>query len=188
MGTGYHVYCKNCFSLENSEEDEGFTSTDYSKYQIRTGGGFLCFHKEQLEEDFENILDGEKETIEVIKVKLKEGFSFNELVGYLPYYCEKCKILDNRYYFEMSKDNEKYIPIYKCSLCSEELKSAIISSELKDGGSWAGDIIKYKVGDLRIDIKNKRLKIYDSNNKEYKLLCRKCNGGDFYIDQNIMWD
>jgi len=189
MGLGYAIYCNKCFpTVEDipkydDDDDEGYERRNeyYNNYEVLTGGGFSCFCKEQLEEDYENILQGETEVIEIIKQKLNEGFQFGEEVGYLIYYCENCKILDNRYYFEMYKDDVKYTPEYKCKLCNEIEKTTEIEERSYDEKEET-------TCDLELQIENDIVKITDKDKNEFKIVCRKCNNDIFVICHNLMWD
>ena len=119
---------------------------------------------------------------------MKEGYKFNEPVGYLPYYCKNCQILDNNYYFEMVHDCEKYIPEYNCNLCNSSLKSIVIHNELMSGGTWADNLKLFNVGDLVLHNNNGLIKIIDIENNVYKLRCKNCNKCSYKITETILWD
>ena len=196
MGDGYHIRCKNCREEMNTKL---LDCDNYSSYQIIMGCGLYCLSKEQLLTKYDIILENDSCGKEKIKNKLNDDYEFSDPIGYLPYYCKNCQILDNKFYFEMNKKGKKYIPEYKCKICDRLLESIII-----DDGEWGKIIMDYKESDASnlISIYDEKIifdgeyynteystfEIMDKRNKVYKLKCRKCNKFDYEIIRSSYWD
>jgi hypothetical protein len=187
MGLGYYIYCKNCYPNHNIHKKDT-DNVYYSIYQIYTGRGFFSFLKEQLEDNYNELLNEDQYILEKVNTNLKNNYKFDDVFGRLPFYCENCMILDEKMYFEMTKENKKYIPEYKCKLCGNTLKSVLIAQETLDLGTWAQCLKKNNVGDLKLFTKNNRINIVDKEENIYKLKCRKCNNGIYLLNQCIHWD
>jgi len=187
MGSGFSIYCKECYPNGNNSDDV-FDTEYYNAYELYTGGGVACCASEQLTENYKEVLNNESDILNEVKGILYNGFEFREPVGFLPYYCEHCKILDNKYYFEMKKGIKIYVPGYKCKICNNKLKSAVFASELEDEGSWAYDLKKHNAGNLIINDKGDKIKIIDKENNEYMIQCRKCGNNVFHSCFNMFWD
>jgi hypothetical protein len=171
MGRGYGIRCKECGNT----------------YIILTGGGKRNFRNSQLLGNYKKSIK-EKNIITDITKHLKIGFSIDTPVGYLPYYCENCKTLENKYFFQMIKSEKLYIPEYKCKLCNTKLKSIVIEQDTKSKSDWADNLINYKIGELKLYEKDGMIDIIDNNGNKHPLKCQNCNREDFIIYFYMYWD
>jgi Zn finger protein HypA/HybF involved in hydrogenase expression len=149
------------------------------------GCGFLNFHKDQLWNNYlnNNFPIQDKDIIDEIVTKKGNGWHFIDPIGYLPYYCEKCMTLHNKYYLQMEKENEIYIPMFKCKYCNNILRSTSLKWENEN------DMSKYNIAELIIEEINGNIKILDKMNiMEYKIKCKKCGGINFKILGGYNWD
>ena len=208
MGTGYYIFCNNCITKENITDRDIENGT---VFDISTGGSRRFFTKEQMYPDIrmrgknfikklklklnwnENDIDyfndltkkmypiRDKEILEIINDKIKKKWKFCKSVGSLPYYCENCKSLESNFYFCLKKKENEYIPQYKCKKCNSELKSISLDFEIKEGMGWANDLKKYKMGELRLYLKNDIVEILGKDKKEFKIKCKNCNGEIFKL-------
>ena len=200
MGEGYQIKCSNCHKeyIRSSYDN----CKDYSYYNINTGCGMSCFNKKQLLWCYEEIFEDNQEIIDIINSNLNESYKFKDPIGFLPYYCEYCKILDNQYYFEMKKDKIIYKSEYRCKICDKTLKNIkIIQTDLSNNGHFGKPRINY----IKIDIElkyepkivfdgtgyNRDFNIFKLMDKEKNILnleCKKCYNNEFEIMLSKYWD
>jgi len=213
MGKGYIIGCNRCFSKNNVPDIWKENDTKGTYFNISTGGGMLCFCKEQLEKRYginknynrkHRLLamgDPPEELYKqlgsvtddmtinnIIYENIKNDFEFTENLGNLPYYCEYCKNLTVKFYFQMIKNNNIYIPEYKCINCKNILQLTCPTWEKNQWGSWSERLkqIKFK---LNLFDENGIIKIKSKNNKkEMKLDCKECNNNVFILLGSYFYD
>jgi len=214
MGSGYIIGCIECIKEEDlnkiwCNENPVIKGTFFD---IQTGGVMLLFCKEQLEKvyginknynrDYRLLATGDPpdeiyKTLgsatynEIIDKKiydnLKTGYDFTEILGDLPYYCENCKKLFSRFYFQMKKGEEMYIPDYNCPKCNYSFEPACPTWEKLDGMGWAKDLeeIKFKIN---IFNENGLILLKSIKDEEKKLICDNCGNEKFSILSESLTD
>ena len=162
------------------------------------GCGMMCFTKEQLREfyDIENrktqkIYDFAEAPVEdklindEILENLKNGFSFTEHLGYMPYFCETCNKLTSVFYFQMELNGNYYVPKYYCHKCKNILEPLNIiwekNNQENDENTSRTIEIKYKM----LISKDNIVKILSDINEEKRLICKWCNNNEFIMDENV---
>jgi len=215
MGTGYLIGCNKCVTDEDLKNAWGKESNIKENiFNIRIGGGMLCFCKEQLEkiyginkkynreyrllaagdppEGIYKLIGSITEDINIDKIiyeNISKGFEFTENLGHYPYYCENCKKLFDHFYFEMEKDNNIYTPKYMCKKCSYILEPTY--------PVWEEDNeIGFKNEEDEYEKINFKYKIYDENKvikiklkeEEKILLCEHCGNNQFTMMSQYFFD
>jgi len=196
MGEGYEIGCKYCITkndLDKLHDDD--IKPKGTMFVVRTGGGMLLFCKEQLENCYRKNDNGTKylssptqddEIDKLIYAKLENRFEFTEILGDLPYYCETCKKLHTRFYFEMKKGDEFYIPVYICKICNRQLETACPTWEKNGGGTWAAGLKKIRFKYFIFD-ENGNIRI-KSKKTDVKIVCDNCNSEQFKIYNHFYYD
>jgi hypothetical protein len=205
MGHGYLIGCIECVKKDDLNNFfQGNTKINGTIFNIATGGGMLCFCKEQLEKRYgiykkynrkyrllaagdppEEIYETlgsptNDETIDKnVYDNLKNGFDFTEILGHLPYYCDTCKKMFNHFYFQMKRGKEIYVPNYKCVKCKNDLEPICPTWEKSDGMGWAKDLSKIK---FKMNLYNENGLIQIKTKKDEKrLICDYCKNDKFSI-------
>jgi hypothetical protein len=212
MGTGYYIGCNKC--VDDNESYKFIDKIGHNEgiiFDIMTGGGMLCFCKEQLEKYYgikkiynrtyrllvsgdppdeiykldNSPINNEKIDDEIFK-NIANNYEFTEYLGYLPYYCDTCKSLITQFYFQMKKNNNSYIPKYYCKNCNNILKPVCPEWEKKDEMGWA-DTLNHIDFELKMYENNEIITI-KSNNESRKLVCKSCNNTIFKLIGFYMYD
>jgi Zn finger protein HypA/HybF involved in hydrogenase expression len=206
MGNGLIIGCNKCISEKDHNKVGRDPNIKGTYFDIMEGGLMFCFCKEQLEkiyginkkydrnyrllavgdppEEIYSIMEKPTDDEEIDKIiykKINEGYEFTDNLSHSAYYCESCKKLFNRFYFEMKKDNDIYTPNYKCQKCSNVLMLSSIEWEKNEEDKYEDDNedefyekIKYKF------IINRNF-IIKSNEENIELICDNCGNDEFSI-------
>ena len=119
MGIGFGYICKKCGAHKN----------------LFYGVGFLGYKEYYMDNNYQELIDlakrdkirNNERLMEFIKAKadLKEGFGFDE------YICTKCKCIDSKLRFVLTKDDKVYYPKYSCKYCNGSLKQRKLEEDYK---------------------------------------------------------
>ena len=205
MGNRYIIGCNNCITKEDLDSMRfDRTKIKGTFFDISTGGVMLCFCKEQLEKIYGIYKDYKREyrllvagdppdeiykmiksvthdeiIDKIIYENINAGYSFTEILGDLPYYCDACKKIYSNFYFQMEKDENIYTPKYNCKNCNNVLELVCPTWEKELGMGWAEDLEKISFKYYMYN-ENKKIKI-KSNEKDIKLICDNCKNDLFTI-------
>ena len=124
----------------------------------------------------------------IINEYANNGYKIIDNTGQYPFYCETCKELSNHVYFELEKNNIRYISKHICNNCKNEKGVTkltwldyhkIILNDSLDGVEYGDDSLNF---DYYINKINDYLKIYsENNNVEVELICENCQNKTFKI-------
>ena len=138
------------------------------------GIGFMYFSENVF---YKNISENEsplifsliksKKIINIVKKYLENGAIPDNDYGNDFYYCEKCKLIEDYFYFLLNDNGKIYTPSYKCKLCKNNMMRII------DFNEYEGYVFE----------NNPNVKI-----KELEIRCKKCNGNDMKIEEYGNWD
>jgi len=239
MGIAYKIGCNNCLT----EKDLYDIWNDQVKlkgtfFVIMTGPDMFCFCKEQLEKRYgiyknynKNVrllaggdphdefykrlgsVTNDENIDKIIYKKIDKGFEFTNILGNKTYYCKTCKKLFTRFYLEMKKDYELYIPEYICKKCLNILEIACVTQINEDNekenlinveyGLTNEEIKKLRLGVGLIDDDNEdnidyEHNIFNENNlikiksiktdKYEKLICDRCGKENFNLIGHFIFD
>jgi hypothetical protein len=164
MGKGIHLYCEKCINSGNNDQIKSALNGDFS-----LGTGFM-YESTRMFYGYHNkgpliySLVKDKNIKDKIKELLLNNGKPGEHYGHELYYCKKCNELDNRFYFSIKLNENKYEPEYKCKNCENILTN-----------------ISYKEIDNYVHF-------YEKNGNEISINCKSCNSNKIKILTDIMWD
>jgi Zn finger protein HypA/HybF involved in hydrogenase expression len=101
---------------------------------------------------------GDAKIEDEVKRLLAEGASPSDDYSRDIYYCQNCKSIETNFYFSLTHNEKVYTPDYKCRFCDNNLERIALTTT---------DLLQLK---------------------NLILLCKKCGGNDYAIEDEGCWD